>query len=169
MFSKIKSHRTSIMPHATRRAEHQLSANFPLPTRRVGDLKPLAFHRHHPGGMVENNPVPPLRDRDRRERASSPEGTAESDRVNRPSGTYPSQTSNPAPPRRDRAIVPARRDPSWTKGTSLASNRGGIGAGALRSIAFVALLSAGGAVAQTSTAADAPSSTVEATNEPTRL
>src|SRR5260370_34093876 len=132
MFSKIKRHRTSIMPHATRRAEHQLCANFPLPTRRVGDLKPLAFHRHHPGGMVENNPVPPLRDRDRRERASSPEGTAESDRVNRPSGTYPSQTSNPAPPRRDRAIVSPRRDPPLAKRNLIPLKTGWLRTGAFR-------------------------------------
>src|SRR5260370_20629710 len=47
----------------------------------------------HPGGMVDNSPA--FQRRDSGERASSPEGTAESDCLSRPSGPYPSRTSKP--------------------------------------------------------------------------
>src|SRR5260370_9380353 len=84
----------------------------------------VAFQPHHPGGMAENSPAFQRRDSD--ELASSPDGTAESDCVSRPSGTHPSQTSNPALKRRAIVVCPSGREK-----TSRPSNPSGMGAGAL--------------------------------------
>jgi len=81
---------------------------------------PLGLDHRHPGGMVENSPA--FQRRDRGERAPSPAGTAEIERVSRPSGTYPSGTSNPALKRR--AIIVR---PSGTKTAPLTSNPSGVG------------------------------------------
>jgi len=75
--------------------------SFAHPNRRRAAPRPF----HHPGGMVENNPA--FQRRDRRQRAPSPEGTAESDCISRPFGTYPSRASNPALKRRAIVICPS--------------------------------------------------------------
>src|SRR5437899_5090471 len=66
---------------------------------------PLGFEPHHPGGMVENSPA--FQRRDSGEQASSPAGTAEIERLSRPSGTYPSGTANPALNRRAIIVGPS--------------------------------------------------------------
>src|SRR5580700_3237723 len=82
---------------------------------------PLTFQGDHPGGMVENSPA--FQRRDKSERASSPEGTAERGRrISRPFGTYPSLTSIPALKRR--AIVVG---PSGTETGSAVSREFAIG------------------------------------------
>src|SRR2546425_1209268 len=81
---------------------------------------------YHPGGMAENSPA--FQRREIGKRTSSPEGTAETDSLGRPSGTYSSQTSYPALKRR--AIVVC---PSGTESASLNSNPSGIEDGSLRS------------------------------------
>src|SRR5260370_4378599 len=75
------------------------------PDRRRPAPMPLAFYCHHPEGMVENSPA--FQRRDGLERESSPAGTAETGRVSRPSGTYPSRTSNPALKRRAIIVCPS--------------------------------------------------------------
>src|SRR6266568_4941215 len=81
---------------------------------------PLGFLLPHPGGRVEISPAFQRRDDGRR--APSPAGTAGIEGVSRPSGTYPSRTSNPALNRR--AIIVS---PSGTKTALVTSNPCGIG------------------------------------------
>jgi len=79
----------------------------------------LGFRLHHPGGMLENSPA--FQRRESGDRAPSPGGTAEIAWVSRPSGTYPTGTSNPALKRR--AIIVC---PSGTETASVSSNPSGI-------------------------------------------
>jgi hypothetical protein len=55
---------------------------------------PLASHRHHPVGMIENSPA--FQRWDCGQRVSSPGGTVDKDYLSRPSGTYPPGHTYPA-------------------------------------------------------------------------
>src|SRR5438477_9885586 len=92
-------------PHSQRSAEIQLCANLINMAAQSWISNATWISSSYPVGIPENSPA--FQRRDGNGRGFSPEGTVETDRRSRPTGTHIFRTLNPALKRRTLIVCPS--------------------------------------------------------------